>query len=122
MLVKYRPEIPVIIFSYRRVGCCSGNSRNIIGLIDLSGKFRVSIRIVADDSDNCPAAANPGQADFNENGTGDACEDTDGDGVLDAVDNCRSIANPGQEPSSVNASCGEACETASCVGVICENF
>lgn len=34
--------------------------------------------------DNCPHAVNPSQADFNLDGVGDDCEDTDGDGLLDA--------------------------------------
>lgn len=38
---------------------------------------------VADSSDNCSAIANPDQADRNLNGTGDACEDADKDGLTD---------------------------------------
>jgi hypothetical protein len=33
--------------------------------------------------DNCPGVANPGQEDWNTNGTGDACEDSDGDALTD---------------------------------------
>ncbi|HPQ80481.1 MAG TPA: thrombospondin type 3 repeat-containing protein [bacterium] len=36
------------------------------------------------------------QADWNANGKGDACEDTESDGVLDYLDNCPSTFNPGQ--------------------------
>jgi hypothetical protein len=48
-------------------------------------------------------------------------DDIDGDRIGDSIDNCISIANPDQEPSSVNPSCGAACETASCAGVTCVN-
>jgi hypothetical protein len=38
---------------------------------------------VADFFDNCDAQPNPGQADFDGDGRGDACDDTDQDGLLD---------------------------------------
>lgn len=36
--------------------------------------------------DNCPATVNADQMDSDANGVGDACQDTDGDGVLDGSD------------------------------------
>lgn len=59
--------------------------------------------------DNCPAAANPDQADFNHDGTGDACQDSDGDRVLDRSDNCPAVANPGQADSNQDGQ-GDACD------------
>ncbi|MHA6279665.1 T9SS type A sorting domain-containing protein [Salinimicrobium sp. CAU 1759] len=38
--------------------------------------------------DNCVSTPNPDQADVNENGVGDVCEDDDGDGIINYDDNC----------------------------------
>ena len=43
---------------------------------------------VLDTVDNCPLTPNADQADSNQNGMGDVCEDRDGDGLVDAVDQC----------------------------------
>lgn len=68
-------------------------------------------------SDNCPGLANPTQADFNRNGIGDACDDSDvsagvaaADGVMDAVDNCPLVANANQLDSNGDG-VGDACST-----------
>ena len=47
--------------------------------------------------DNCPGMSNPDQADSDGDGLGDACEDSDGDGIIDGADNCPSEPNPEQE-------------------------
>ncbi|MGX9728938.1 MAG: kelch repeat-containing protein [Candidatus Electronema sp. VV] len=52
---------------------------------------------MADTQDNCPAVANPDQAN------------SDGDGQGDACDNCPAVANPGQEDSDGDG-IGDACE------------
>jgi endonuclease/exonuclease/phosphatase family metal-dependent hydrolase len=41
---------------------------------------------IYDSSDNCVAVANYTQDDFNEDGVGDACSDSDGDGLSDALE------------------------------------
>lgn len=80
---------------------------------------------VADSSDNCPVNANGlcqanqfycdvdgdlyvtsdersagSQADWNENGIGDACEDFDGDSILDYLDNCPGVVNFEQDQAA----------------------
>jgi hypothetical protein len=45
---------------------------------------------VGDEADNCPYTYNPNQVDFDNDGSGDACDDddSDGDGFHDNIDNC----------------------------------
>jgi MYXO-CTERM domain-containing protein len=59
--------------------------------------------------DNCQFTANQDQADADHNGMGDACTDTDNDGVEDSVDNCKTVANPGQEDGDGDG-VGDACD------------
>ena len=76
---------------------------------------------VPDSLDNCPAVANPNQADGDANGIGDACTptsppppppivDRDRDGILDTADNCPDAANSSQSDDDADA-IGDACET-----------
>jgi len=55
----------------------------IVGLGDTDGDG------ISDDIDNCPGISNADQADFDNDGDGDVCDnDIDGDGVINVNDNC----------------------------------
>ena len=47
---------------------------------------------IIDSQDNCPLKANSDQADQDNDGIGDVCEDSDGDGLFDDVDNCPNVS------------------------------
>jgi hypothetical protein len=73
---------------------------------------------IADGNDNCPSVPNPDQADWDENGIGDACDnsDSDEDGIPDVEDNCPFDYNPDQFDSNQNG-IGDACDDSDSDGI-----
>ena len=70
---------------------------------------------IVDSADNCPSKHNPGQADNDGDGAGNACDatpdgpDTDADGTPDPTDNCPSASNPTQRDRDRDGA-GDACD------------
>ncbi|HYB99132.1 MAG TPA: M4 family metallopeptidase [Candidatus Limnocylindrales bacterium] len=59
--------------------------------------------------DNCRSMPNVDQRDFDNDGTGDACEDSDGDGVFDNRDNCPTLVTAVRTDAD-NDGTGDACD------------
>jgi gliding motility-associated-like protein len=66
--------------------------------------------LIPDNLDNCPLTANNDQADVDDDGVGDVCDDdADNDGVPNDEDNCPTTANADQADIDDNG-IGEACD------------
>ena len=63
---------------------------------------------VVDMRDNCVQIANTDQADIDQNGRGDMCDDFDRDGIMQQKDNCPNNPNVTQEDAD---GVGDVCDT-----------
>jgi len=64
------------------------NSKIIVFPVDIDNDGIPFVTKVRKELDNCPFHSNPDQQDKDENGVGDACQDSDDDGVFDIHDIC----------------------------------
>jgi hypothetical protein len=87
---------------------CQGKGGSDQVLVDLPDGF-------LDSEDNCPSTYNPLQEDGDGNGTGDACEDFDGDGAVNSWDNCPTLSNSRQRDQD-NDGIGDVCDSSSGAG------
>jgi len=65
---------------------------------------------VANAVDDCPHVANPLQSDWNHDGVGDACQDSDRDGIVDTADACPTVpANDARAQAAIAATPSDPC-------------
>jgi len=77
--------------------------------IDVDGDGVVDSSVNGGLADNCPSIPNPDQADVNNNGVGDVCDDFDRDGVRNNSDNCVDKPNGYQEDEDGDG-VGDVCD------------
>lgn len=90
--------------AYSRVARVSNNPSGGDGFGDACDNCWLITNSQFDSDGNCP-----GMPFSNNPACGDACQDSDGDGVADLIDNCPNLINPDQDNHD-NDSLGDACD------------
>lgn len=93
---------------------CSEIDRDNDTICDVDQQAPTYLPTCSGGRDNCPNASNVEQLDRDSDGAGDACDDTDADGVLDADDVCPEREDPAQIDGDGDGA-GDACDV--CVNV-----
>ena len=92
--------------SSSEIGGTSGDTQSLWSLDPDGDGFSV----LTGTKDNCPTVSNPTQTDFDNDGSGDACDpDDDSDNRLDVADNCPLVYNPSQTDTDGDGM-GDACD------------
>ncbi len=121
LLFSFRPGLTPVQVKALLIRSAARMPGRAIGRLDVSRAMRMledpadaDRDGVQDAVDDCPQAADAGQADADRDGAGDACDpeflaDLDQDGVGNAADNCPRAANPGQADADGDGA-GDACD------------
>ena len=92
--------------SAAQIGGTDGDTQSLWSLDPDGDGFSV----LTGTKDNCPTVSNPTQTDFDNDGSGDACDpDDDSDNRLDVADNCPLVYNPSQTDTDGDGM-GDACD------------
>jgi len=82
------PEVPVVTSSRSFLVPEAQAGVTVIEIILSDPQTDTDADGVVDVEDNCPLTPNPTQADQDNDGIGDVCDDSDGDGLMDSEDAC----------------------------------
>ena len=100
------PEAPNLAnnFGVLKLAAVTSVTNSLFKLSDMDGDG------IPDIKDNCVSTSNPDQADIDQNGRGDVCDDFDQDGIINIKDNCPNTPNYNQADTDADG-IGDACDT-----------